>query len=256
MFGAWYALSGETDTPAGLVLIWLAWMNAVLAVFNLIPAFPMDGGRVFRSLLWLATGSYSRSTRVAGWSGRGAGWAMMCAGLLTVVGFDLRIADGPMGGAWLIVIGIFLEHAARQALFQERLTRALGAYSAQDLMVADPPAIPLHLSVETLARTTIGLNPRFCYFVEDAGRLAGIVSAYQVRAIPEARWPWTSAAEAMVPSARLHSVAPGRSAADVLLEMESEDLTHLPVVTAGRVVGVIGRDRILGVLTQAGLLRS
>jgi len=254
--GMWWVLGARDNRPVDHVLFWLAITNGALAVFNLIPLFPMDGGRVFRSLIWLISGNFHRATQIAAWTGRVAAWAMMAAGGLTFLGFDLVIADGLMGGLWLVLIGFFLENAARQSLVQDRVLTALGGYNARDLMVADPPVVDAGMTVASLARGVLEINPRVTYFVEDAGRLAGIVSAYQMRAIPEARWDTTTAAEAMIPSARLQAVAPERPVADVLLDMETGDLTHLPVVTDGRVVGVIGRDRILGVLRQAGLLRS
>jgi len=121
-------------------------------------------------------------------------------------------------------------------------------------MHRDPPVVAGDLSVGSLARGVLELNPRVCYFVQDGGKLAGILSGYQMREIPEEHWDRVTAWEAMVPSARLRATARDRLISDVLLEMETEELLHMPVVDDGRVIGVIGRDRILGVLRQAGLL--
>ncbi len=253
-FGAWFALGANLHQPLDYVLFWLAWMNGILAVFNLLPAFPMDGGRIFRSLIWMFTGNYYQATNVASWAGRGIAWSMMATGALATAGFNLYVAEGTFGGLWLILIGLFLENAARQGLLQNRLVHALRQYSAGDLMIADPPVVEPEISVASLARGVLELNPRVCYFVEDHGKLAGIVSAYQMRAVPEGLWDRTTAGQAMIPSSRLRATPADRPAHEVLIEMESENLLHMPVVTDGRVVGVIGRDRIITVLRQAGLL--
>ena len=100
----------------------------------------------------------------------------------------------------------------------------------------------------------IDINPRVCYFVQDEGKLAGILSGDEMRRVPEAQWDAVTARQAMVPSARLRAAAREQLISDVLLEMEIEDLFHMPVVENGRVVGVVARDRIVGLLRQAGLL--
>ena len=137
-----------------------------------------------------------------------------------------------------------------------RVVQVLEGYTAGDLMTADPPVIQPQLSVGAVVRGVIDLNPRLCYFVEEHGKLAGILSAYQVRLLPEARWDSTTVGEAMIPSARLHAVAPSQPGSEVLLEMENADLTHVPVVQDGQVMGVVGRDRILSILREKGFLRS
>lgn len=252
--GVWWLLGANDNRPVDYVLVWLAIMNVILGVFNLLPAFPMDGGRVFRAAIWLVTGSYNRATAIAGWTGRGFALAMISLGLLAVLGRDVWVAQDVASGVWLMLIGLFLENAARQSLQQNRLVRELQRYRAEDLMHKDPPVVEGNLSVGSLARGVLELNPRVCYFVQDHGKLAGILSGYQMREIPEEQWDRVTAWEAMVPSARLRSTARDRLISDVLLEMETEELLHMPVVDDGRVIGVVARDRILGVLRQAGLL--
>lgn len=251
--GAWYLMGGGGGGPLNIVVVSLGGMNLVIAAFNLLPIFPMDGGRIFRAGVWLVTGNPVRATSVAAWSGRGIAWAMMGAALLMLLGADLRIAASPTDGAWFLLMGLFLETATRQSLRQNRLIDALRRYRASDLMTADPPVVGLEMTLDALARV-VELNPRVCYFVEEHGRLAGILSAYQLRQVAAPAWATTTAAEAMVPRAELRPTGPDALASDVLLEMETEDLLHMPVVDDGRVVGIIGRDRIVGVLRQAGLV--
>jgi Zn-dependent protease len=250
----WLGFGASDEGAVAAVLVGLGGMNLVLAVFNMIPLFPMDGGRVFRAVIWLLTGNYYRATSVAGWTGRVLAWGLMGAGAMAMAGVNVYLADDTLSGFWLIGIGFFLENAARTSLLQNRLVGALNRYKAEEIMVTDPPIVASGISVATLARGVLDINPRVAFFVEDEGKLAGILSGYQMRAVPEPLWDSTTAGEAMVPSAKLRATKPEQPLADVLVEMESENLTHMPVVREGRVVGVVGRDRILGVLQQAGFL--
>lgn len=250
--GAWWASGGGSTEEQQVMLLWIGAMNGLLGAFNLLPAFPMDGGRVFRSLLWMATGSYYRASMIAGWTGRLFAWLMIALGALALLGYNVWIFDR-FGGAWFILIGLFLEGAAKQSLLYTRLMETLGRYKAGDLMSADPPVVDGQMSVGALARGALELNPKLCYFIEEEGRLAGLLGAHQMLEIPEPLWDVTSATQAMVPSARLRATSPGQPIADVLVEMESEGLLHMPVVADGRVIGVISLDRIFGVLRQAGI---
>ncbi|MEX2081053.1 MAG: site-2 protease family protein [Dehalococcoidia bacterium] len=250
--GVWWAL-GSGDTPVDYVLVWLSLMNVVLGVFNFLPAFPMDGGRVFRSLIWMVSGNYNRSTSIAGWTGRGIAWAMMGLGFLGVLGVDAYLVSDAFGGLWIILIGLFLENAARQSLFQNKVFQKLGQYTAKDLMLENPPTIDISATIGNLS-SALGLNPRLCWFVERDGRLAGLLSLHEMRKVPQERWADTTAAEAMIPSTNLKPTTLDATASDILLEMENSELTHLPVVEDGRVIGVVGRDRIVGVLSRSGLL--
>lgn len=252
--GIWFVLGAQDTRPIDYVLFWVAWMNFVLGIFNFMPAFPMDGGRVFRSLIWLVTGNYNRATSIAAWTGRGIAWTMMAIGLLAVFYVDVLIARDPLGGGWLILIGLFLENAARQSLLQNRFVRTLQQYHTSDLMTLDPPVVPGSMTVGSLARGVLEINPRVCYFVEENGSLAGIISGYQLREVPEPLWDVTTASQAMVTKDKLRPARKEQLVSEVLLEMETENLLHMPVIEDGRVIGVIARDRILGVLRQAGLI--
>ncbi|HET7738818.1 MAG TPA: site-2 protease family protein, partial [Tepidiformaceae bacterium] len=251
-FAVWWLL-GENDTPADYVLLWLAVMNGALGIFNLIPAFPMDGGRVFRSLIWMVSGNYNRATTIAGWTGRGFGWAMIATGALAVAGVETYVASEGLGGFWLVLIGFFLENAARQSLFQNKLIESLKGVRAREVMTTSMPTVDASVNLRSLANV-FDLNPRICYFVEEEGRLAGIVTAFQMAEVPEQFWNERTAGEAMMPSKRLRATDPERPLNEVLIEMETEDLTHMPVVEGGRVVGVLARERILAFLRQRGLL--
>jgi Zn-dependent protease len=253
---AWQSAPHTDSTPIDVVLHWLARGNVFLAAFNLVPAFPMDGGRVLRSLLWLLMGDQSLATSVAAWTGRFFGWCFMAAGFLALAGESVDMANGVVTGAVLVLVGLFLENATRQSLFQNRVVIELRNYEAQDLMLANPPIADAHMTIGSLARGILEINPRVCYLVEEDGRLAGILSAAQMRAIPESQWEVITAGDAMTPTWRLHPVAPSMPASDIILDMERSDITHLPVVDGGDVVGVVGHDRIIAMLERSGHVKA
>ncbi len=253
-FGVWFLLGASDSRPVDYVLVWLALMNIILGAFNLLPAFPMDGGRIFRSLAWMVTGNFNRATSIASWTGRGFAFSGMGLGLAAILGQNVIVAEDPMSGAWLIFLGVFLENAARKSLEQNRLVQELRQYKAEDLMHRDPPVVDGGQTVGALARGVLDLNPRVCYMVREEGSLAGLISGYELREVPENLWDSVTASQAMIPKAALRAATRERLLSDVLLEMETEDLFHMPVVENGRVIGIIARDRILGLLRQAGLL--
>ncbi|MFN0096047.1 MAG: site-2 protease family protein [Dehalococcoidia bacterium] len=254
--GLWILMGSSEDRAIDQIVFFLGATNFVVAVFNMLPAFPMDGGRVLRSLIWLVGRNYSFATQAAAWIGRVFAWAGIAIGMLAMLGVETIVAQSAFSGVWLILMGFFLEGAARQSLVQNRVRDALGRYTVRDLMQTDPPAIDPSISLGVLARGAFEINPRACYFIEQDGKLAGIISAHQVAEVPRTAWDRTTAAEAMVPRDKLVGTSVERSLVDVLMEMEQGDMTHMPVVTDGRVVGVIGRDRIVARLRDAGLIKA
>ncbi|MCK9519390.1 MAG: site-2 protease family protein, partial [Dehalococcoidia bacterium] len=145
--GVWWGLGAEGDRAIDSVLIWLAVTNVALAIFNLIPAFPMDGGRIFRSVVWLVSKDYNRATSVAGWTGRAFAWGFIAIGFLAVLNVPVYVARPGLSAFWLVFIGLFLESAARRSLVQNRYVQALDKYNAGELMVPDPPVIDRDMTV-------------------------------------------------------------------------------------------------------------
>ena len=121
-------------------------------------------------------------------------------------------------------------------------------------MTAEPPVVSGENFGAALARGVLEINPRVCYFIEEGGKLAGIVSRHEMIAVPEPDWESTTAVQAMTPRSALHAAGPETLASELLVEMESEDLHHIAVVSDDTVVGVVGRERIVGILQKAGLL--
>ncbi|MEA2361118.1 MAG: hypothetical protein QOD71_263 [Thermoleophilaceae bacterium] len=166
------------------VLSYLATVNAFVLVFNLIPGFPLDGGRIARAIAWKLTGDRNRATVFAARLGRLAGWAMVAVGALILANV---IAWGSVTGIWLIFIGIFLAQAARSAESQAAFSDQIDHLRVADVMDAEPVAIPEDLPLESAEREFF-LRYGWPWFpvVDRSGRLVGVVSREAVSSVPEA----------------------------------------------------------------------
>ncbi len=239
-FGVYFLIQGFSEHLAS-VAWYLAFINAILAVFNMIPGFPLDGGRVFRSIVWRATGSYKRATRVASLTGRGFAYAMILGGILII----FLLPGGLFNGIWLIFIGWFLDNAAVQSYRQAMVRESLEGFTAQDVMSPQYPSVPRNLTIGGLVQNYLILAGHRYFLVTDDGVLRGIITLEDIRAIPRERWETTYVSEAMTPVERMEWVSPEEGAMNVLERMVGGDINQIPVVRDGRVIGVIARDILL-----------
>jgi Zn-dependent protease len=238
-FAAIWRLSLGTIEPVAAVTAYLAIINGMLAVFNMIPGFPLDGGRVFRSLVWHLTGSYRRATRIAYLSGRGIAYLFVVGGVVLI--FTL---SAWFDGLWLIFIGWVLHSAATSSYRQMKLRLALEPLTAEELMIRDCPSVPRGLSLRELVDDYFISSERRYFLVAEEGKLEGIITLADVRKVPKERWELTTVAQAMTPAERLTTVSPSDNGAIVLERMDEGGVEHMPVVGEGKVMGIISRDRL------------
>jgi Zn-dependent protease len=247
--GLWFLTSGDEDSPVAIVLEWLFLMNLVIAAFNMAPGFPMDGGRVLRSLIWGFSGNLFKATRLATLVGRALGYSLMIIGAIAFTGL-IEFID-PWSGAWFGLLGLFLESSARQSWLQAKALDILGRYSAEDLMNADLPTTDGQVALTYLTNRT---DPRYIYFVaDDDERVIGVLTEREVDALsPETRRTAT-AREAMIRTQDVAVATPREDGASLLQRMEADSLWHMPVVSEGKVVGVVSKDALLRLLARAFL---
>jgi Zn-dependent protease/CBS domain-containing protein len=248
LLGVWWATGASISQPAGVIIEWLAIMNLVLGVFNLAPAFPMDGGRVLRSVLWGVSGNFYGSTRLATLLGRGFGFAMMALGVVTFLGF-FRVFD-PWSGAWFFILGTFLERSARQSWVQAVALHTLGEYHADQVMSRDLETINRRLPLG-MVRERNARRRRFILFVSDEDdQVVGVVTEKEIAALsPEHRHGGT-AEDAMLKTEQTAVASPRDDAANLLQRMEAEDVWHMPVVSESRVVGVVSKESLLRLIAN------
>jgi Zn-dependent protease/predicted transcriptional regulator len=237
------------QTPLSAMSMWLGVINIGLAVFNMIPGFPLDGGRVFRAIVWWITGDAARSTRIAAGVGQFVAFGLIFWGIL-------RFFSGAgFGGLWLAFIGWFLLDASRASAVQLGITEALRGLRVGDLMARDCPRIDGRINLQTLVDEHLLPTGQRCFVVEEKGSVAGIITPHEVKLIARARWPYTTVDEVMLPLDRLHAVSSDTLVIDALETMGREDVNQLPVVSNGRLAGIISRGHILRTLQTRAELR-
>lgn len=243
-FGLWVLTGASDQEPVAIVLQWLFVMNVVLAVFNMAPGFPMDGGRVLRAALWGLTGSQLRSTRLATLLSRGIGYAMMALGVVTVAG--LIDTFERLNGVWFLILGMFLESSAKQSWLQARALDMLSRYRAEELMIPELSTVPAYEEVRFLKMRG---GRHFTFFVVDeAERVIGVVTEKEADA-PGVD-PRATAASVMVPAAEAPIAGASEDAAAIFQRMETDAIWQLPVVADGRVLGIITREALIRLFTR------
>ncbi len=228
-------------TPLQAVLVWLGWINLALAGFNMIPGFPLDGGRVLRALLWWWTKNAERATRIA------AGVGQVIAVLFIAYGLAGVLLGRGLGGLWIALIGWFLLEAARASVFQVELAHKLQGVKTSDVMTRDYETVEAGSSLEELAHLLLRTGRR-CFVVKRDGYLQGLITAVDVGKVPREQWAATSVQAAMRPLAELHTVGPDTPLLQALEIMGTEDLNQLPVVSDHELLGLVSRGHILQVL--------
>jgi Zn-dependent protease len=253
LFGlVWFLTQASIESVATMALR-LALVNVLLAAFNLIPGFPLDGGRVFRSILWRATGNYGRSTRIATRVGRGVAYLFILSGIMIVFlrPFGLSWFDG----IWIAFIGWFLDNAASASYRQAQWREALQGFTAADVMTSDFPVVPSDMTVSQLIQRHVFPSGHHFFVVADGDRLQGILTLYNIKSVPQQHWDLTQVKGIMTPASKLKIAYPNQDALSLMEQMDESDINQMPVVSEGRVVGLVARDNLFRFLRTRSELR-
>ena len=234
--------SATPDTPGMVMLVWFGFINITLAAFNMIPGFPLDGGPVLRAIVWWWSGNQARATRVAATLGQVVAFGFI------IVGFLSFVRGAGFGGLWLAFIGLLLSAAARAAAFETTLAESLRGVRVGDVMSHDCATVRPGTTISEVAEQVLRTGRR-CFFIVDDGRVAGMVTPHEIRAVPRDWWDVTPAVEAMQPVERLHQVDADAPVTQALDAIGREDVNQLPVLEHGQLRGVISRDQILRLLS-------
>jgi Zn-dependent protease/CBS domain-containing protein len=232
--------------PVEAVAGYLGYVNIAVAVFNLIPGFPLDGGRVLRSVIWGARRDRVGATRIAARAGQ------VVAGLF-VVWAAYRIFTGDPGGLWIGLIAYFLYGAASQTLEQERITSAIGTARVSQLMTTEFVAVPRGTSIGSLVRDYLLPRNLREIVVVDGGRFGGLVTIGDLSKVAQDAWPATPVDAVMTPASAVPTVAPNDPLA-AALERFGQELPLLPIVENGELVGLLYREAVLGYVKMREML--
>ena len=247
--GLGWRRSAEPDTAVTAVAVWLGYINVGLAFFNMIPGFPLDGGRVLRSIIWGISKNADRSTRIAARVGQ------IVALLFILDGIWQFFHGGGFGGLWIAFIGWFLMDAAKASYGQVETESALKGLRVSDIMSTECVVVNRGTSLQEFVDIYLLTTGQRCYAVEDQGQLIGLITLRDVSRIPRDRWEQATVSEAMRPGTELHTVSPDTSVLNALKIMVRNDINQLPVVDHGRLQGIVSRSQILQLLRTRDELR-
>jgi Zn-dependent protease len=245
--GTWAVLRGS-DVPAIEIVaesaMWLGSINLLLAIFNLIPGFPMDGGRVFRAAVWAATKDFVRATRIATRVGRTFAYVLIGIGLVVALREDV------IGGLWLSFIGWFLSNAADASYKRVALEKLVEGIRVRDVMERDASAVGPNLTLDTLVDQHLLSGHAAFYPVVLDGTLVGTVDIGQVSRVPRGDWPSTRVTDVMTRGNAIVTVTEPESLWQAVNRFEETGSAAIPVVDAE------DQRRLLGLLTRDGVFRA
>ena len=253
-FGAITLLLPSAQMVGALARI-LGGSNFILAVFNLAPGFPLDGGRIFRAIVWGVTKDFSRATRVAGSSGKVVAYALMGVG-----GYEAFYKNDWYSGLWLGVIGLYLLNAAQQSIAQMTIRDALAGLHASDVMSHEVPTIEGHVTLEEYGAEVLRTGRR-CHLVLSGDRLVGMMNVHTLNAVPREQWANNAVQSAMIPRDKIQWTSPDEPLLKLLERLLTADINQMPVVSgaadqAPQIVGMVTRDSILRVMQTHSELAS
>lgn len=240
-YGLHLLLAGIQQQLAASLMQWLALINVILGVFNLIPGFPLDGGRIFRALVWKRTGDYRKATRMAARVGQAIAYAFIAGG------FALIVFVRPLwfSGLWFALIGWFLHDAARASYQQVLFRDALEGVRARQVTDHSCPLVSPDVTIKEVVQGHVLPTGRGCLLVGEGDELRGMVTVQQIRKVRRADWGRVSVRDVMTPAARLKTVDADMDVLSVLQEMDAERTDQIPVTESGRPLGVINRDNLI-----------
>ena len=251
-------VTGQDSVVARISLV-LWQMNFVVGIFNLVPAFPMDGGRLLRAFLWGTTKNYRMATRLASLTGQGVSLLLIAFGALALVGFPSALEDV----SWLtagqcILVGLFINAGARQGDAQAALLDYLSRFTVGDAMVRGLPVVLSSTSVQdALSGVLTGYGPaREAVLVSDGERFAGVATRRQLLDLPDERAATATVGDVMLAAAKLRACEPATTLAELAQQLESEELEAMAVVEDGQVVGVAHRGMVLEALRRQAASRA
>jgi Zn-dependent protease len=217
---------------------YLMRINLIMGLFNLIPGFPLDGGRVLRAAVWKLTGSMPKATRVASIGGQMVAFGFIAFGLLSA------LTGGLLNGLWMAFIGWFLQNAATSAYQHAALEQSLSGITVDQVMKRDfgqiPPLTPLTELVDFRILNTAQRN----FLVMESGQIVGLVTIQNIASIPQRLWPFTTARQVMTPIERLDGLEPYMELIAALHKMEVENAQTMPVLQNHQLVGILSRDEV------------
>lgn len=232
--------------PLATLLFWLGPINIMLGLFNLVPGFPLDGGRILRAVMWALSGDLHRATYRASLAGRAFAWLLVAVGILMILGIEVPLLGGGLiNGLWLAFIGWYLNNAALLSYRELLLRESLEHVPASKLMLTRFVRVTPHMRIDTLIDEYLMTSGQRAFPVEADGRLIGMVSLGDLQKYTRDRWHEVSVEDAMTPAAELATMGPDVSALEALEIIARRNVAQIPVVQGEKLLGLLRREDIL-----------
>lgn len=229
----------STVPPMFALVKYLAYINGILALFNLIPGFPLDGGRIFRAIVWGVTHNLRRATIIAANVGRIIAFGFIMVGVWQIFGGNFG------NGLWVAFIGWFLDSAAQAQIHKLVMQELLADHKVSEVMGQNYVFIPGDYTLQELVENHFIGAGRRCMIVKDNDLITGLLTLHRLKSVARASWPTTTVAEVMIPVDEIKSVAPAMTVWDALGMMDRAGVNQLPVLESGRVVGMLSREDVI-----------
>jgi Zn-dependent protease/CBS domain-containing protein len=221
------------------IAYWLGIINLFLGVFNLIPGFPLDGGRVLRSLIWWRSHNLRSATRIASNAGRVVGFLFIFGGIYLI------FTGNWFNGIWLALIGWFLESAAVGSYQQLLMQEMLKGHVASEVMSGDCVIVPPDMTIDHLVNGNILTSGRRCFPVGSGSEIMGLMTLHNIKEVPREQWTTETVKEAMTPFDKLKWVRPDEELSSVMRILSEDDINQVPVVQDGKIIGMVSRENLL-----------
>jgi Zn-dependent protease/CBS domain-containing protein len=245
-WGIWYLL-GDQVVFARAIIGYMALANALLAGFNLLPGFPLDGGRVFRSVLWKTTGNLLKATNIATIVGRLFAWIFMGTGILLAFGFRIFGISGFLDGLWFVFIGWFLNSAADNSRYEATLREHLTGVLVGQVMEKDIESVRPDTTIADLVQTIFIQKRKRAVPVTDGDNLVGVVTISDIKGLTQDKWQITPVSQVMHRDP-IHIVKPEDDLNLAMKLIAQYDLNQIPVINQGKLVGVLTRADVINYL--------
>lgn len=221
---------------------YIAYINLALVLFNLVPGYPLDGGRVFRAIVWAITGNMRRATLIAANVGR------FFAFLFIFFGVWQMLSGNFSGGLWIAFIGWFLDNAASAQVQQVTIQGLLAGHRVSQAMSPHCANVPADLTLQDVVDEHVLGGGQHCFLVNLGDDTVGLMTLQRIKQVPRPEWATTRVGQVMLPLKQLESVDPDAELGTVLEKLDRDGVNQLPVTRDHRVVGMLSREDVISFL--------
>ncbi len=244
--GIFYLLAYLTKSNIYLYALfhYLGVINLILAVFNLIPGFPLDGGRIFRAIIWGVKKNFQQATHIAASVGRVFGFIFIAIGFLEIM------AGLWVDGLWIAFVGWFLESAAFSLVQRQEITKLLSGHTVEDALSKAYGLVPYNTTILEFVENELLMRNRRFFIVEQLGKNIGLITIHDIHKVPKEKWKEITVAEIMKPISEIKTVDVNLPLVEALKLMDEEGVNQLPIVEDDEIIGVLTRESLISLLTQ------